>query len=104
MEFYLNQKSLPMIRKCGNCRFFHKDFNSCSIIKVTNAYDHHKNIFLTVGENLYCDKHKFKNEETLSEEAIIVEYENIEEAMEVIKKAKAVKDVRKSIFGSYSEE
>ena len=104
MEFYLNQKSLPMIRKCGNCRFYYKDYNSCSIIKVTNAYDHQKNIFLTVGENLYCDKHKFKNEETLREEAIIVEYENIEEAMEVIKKAKAVKDVRKSIFGGYSEE
>ena len=47
MEFYLNQKSLPMIRKCGNCRFYHKDFNSCSVIKVTNAYDHQKNIFLT---------------------------------------------------------
>lgn len=104
MEFYLNQKSLPMIRKCGNCRFYHKDFTSCSIIKVTNAYDHQKNIFLTVGENLYCDKHKFKNEDTLRDEAIIVEYDNIEEAMGVINNAKAVKDVRKSIFGISSEE
>jgi hypothetical protein len=103
MEFYLNQKSLPMIRKCGNCRFYYKDYNSCSIIKVTNAYDHEKNIFLTVGENLYCDKHKFKNEEMLKDEAIVVEYEGIEEAMEVIKKAKAVKDVRKSIFGGAEE-
>lgn len=100
MEFYLNQKSLPMIRKCGNCRFFHKDFSSCSIMKVTNAYDHQKNIFLTTGENLYCEKHKFKNEDILKDEAIVVEYANIEEAMEVIKKAKAVKDVRKSIFGN----
>ncbi len=99
MEFYLNQKSLPMIRKCGNCRFFHKDFTSCSLIKVTNAYDHKKNIYLTVGENLFCEKHKFKNEETLKEDAIVVEYDNIEEAMEVINKSKAVKDVKKSIFG-----
>jgi len=99
MEFYLNQKSLPMIRKCGNCRFFYKEFNSCSIIKVTSAYDYSKNIFLTTGENLYCEKHKFKNEDVLKEEAIVVEYESIEEAMEVIKKSKAVKDVRKSLFG-----
>ena len=99
MEFYLNQKSLPMIGKCGNCRFVHKDFTSCSLIKVTNAYDHKKNIYLTVGENLFCEKHKFKNEETLKEDAIVVEYDNIEEAMEVINKSKAVKDVKKSIFG-----
>ena len=103
MEFYLNQKSLQMIRKCGNCRFFHKEFTSCSLIKVTNAYDHKKNIFLTVGENLYCDRHKFKNEEILKEEAIIVEYADIDEAMEVIMKAKAVKDVKKSMFGGSDE-
>lgn len=94
MEFYLNQKSLPMIRKCGSCKFFHTEFNSCSLMRVTNAYDHSKNIFLTVGENLYCEKHKFKNEETLKEEAIVVEYESIEAAMEVIKKSKAVRDIK----------
>lgn len=103
MEFYLNQKSLPMIRKCGNCRFFHKEFTSCSLIKVTNAYDHKKNIFLTVGENLYCERHKFKNEEILKEEAIIVEYADIEEAMDVIMKAKSIKDVKKSMFGGTEE-
>ena len=100
MEFYLNQKSLPMIRKCGNCKFFYKEFGSCSLMRVTNAYDHSKNIFLATGENLFCEKHKFKNEETLKEEAIVAVYDNIDEAMEVIKKAKAVKDVRKSIFGT----
>lgn len=94
MEFYLNQKSLPMIRKCGSCKFFYAEFNSCSLMRVTNAYDHSKNIFLITGENLFCEKHKFKNEETLKEEAIVVEYESIEAAMEVIKKAKAVKDIK----------
>lgn len=101
MDFYLNQKSLPMIRKCGSCRFYHKDFNSCSLMKVTNAYDHSKNIFLTVGENLFCEKHKFKNEETLKEEAIVVEYASIEEAMEVINKAKAVKEIKRSHKDEY---
>jgi len=101
MEFYLNQKSLPMIRKCGSCKFYYREFNSCSIMKVTNAYDHSKKIFLTVGENLYCEKHKFKNEETLKDEAIVVEYDSIEEAMEVIKKAKEVKDIKKDSFQSY---
>jgi hypothetical protein len=100
MEFYLNQKSLPMIRKCGNCRFFHPQYGSCSIHKVTNAYDHKKNIYLPVGENLYCDKHQFKNEETLKEEAIVVEYESIEQAMEVIKQAKSIKDAKRTIFGN----
>jgi len=96
MEFYLNQKSLPMIRKCGNCRFYHKEYGSCSLMKVTNAYDHEKNIFLTTGENLYCDRHSFKNEDTLKDEAIVVEYESVEQAMAVIKKAKAVKDVKRA--------
>ena len=94
MEFYLNQKSLPMIRKCGSCRFFYAEFNSCSLMRVTNAYDHSKNIFLVTGENLYCEKHKFKNEEVLKEEAIVVEYDNIEQAMEVIKKAKSIKETK----------
>ena len=69
-------------------------------MKITNAYDHSKNIFLTTGENLFCERHKFKNEETLKEEAIVAEYENIQEVMEVIKKAKAVKDVKKTMFGA----
>lgn len=93
-----------MIRKCGNCRFFHKQYGSCSLIRITNAYDHKKNIFLTVGENLYCEKHKFKNEETLKEEAIVVEYPSIDEAMEVINKAKELKDIKKSIYGSDVED
>jgi hypothetical protein len=67
-------------------------------MRVTNAYDHSKNIYLTVGDNLYCEKHKFKNEETLKEEAIVVEYDSIEEAMEVIKKAKQVKDIKQSNY------
>jgi hypothetical protein len=36
----------------------------------------------------------------LKEEAILVEYDNIDEAMEVINKSKAVKDVKKYIFGN----
>lgn len=93
-----------MIRKCSNCKYFYKEYGSCSIMKVTNAYDHKKNIFLQVGENLYCEKHKFKNEDTLKDEAIIVEYETIEEAMEVIQKAKAVKEIKKSTFKNVDDD
>lgn len=67
-------------------------------MRVTNAYDYSKNIFLTTGENLYCDRHKFKNEEILREEAIIVEYENIESAMNVIQKSKDVRLYKKDIY------
>ena len=103
MEFYLNQKSLPMIRKCGNCQFFYKDFSSCSITRVTSAYDHEKNIYLTVGENLYCNKHSFRNEITLREEAIVVEYDSIKDAMKVINDAKTIKNVKNSIFNDEDE-
>jgi hypothetical protein len=67
-------------------------------MRVTNAFDHNKNIFLTTGDNLYCEKHKFKNEQILIEEAIIVEYESIEEAMKVIDKAKNLKEQKRDYF------
>jgi hypothetical protein len=67
-------------------------------MRVTNAFDHKKNIFLTTGDNLYCDKHKFKNEDILREEAIVVEYENIEEAMKVIQQAKDLKVLKDDYF------
>jgi len=94
MKFYLNHKSLPMIRKCGSCAFYHKDFMSCGKHSVTNAYDHTKKIFLTTGENLFCDQHQFKNESTLRQEAIVAEYDSIDEAMNVILRAKAIKDLK----------
>jgi hypothetical protein len=55
---------------------------------------------LTTGDNLYCERHKFKNEEILQDEAIIVEYESIEEAMRVIDKAKNLKDHKKDYFSN----
>lgn len=69
-------------------------------MRVTNAFDHNKNIFLTTGDNLYCEKHKFKNEQILREEAIIVEYESIEEAMKVIDKAKNLKEHKRDYFSN----
>lgn len=67
-------------------------------MRVTNAFDYKKNIFLTTGDNLYCEKHKFKNEEILKDEAIVVEYDSIEEAMRVIDRAKNVKEIKKEYF------
>jgi len=67
-------------------------------MRVTNAFDHKKNIYLTTGDNLYCDKHKFKNEDILKDEAIVVEYENIDEAMQVIQQAKDLKVLKDDYF------
>jgi len=94
MYFYLNQKSLPMIRKCGSCRHFNKEFESCGLRFVTNAYEHTKKIFLTTGENLYCDKHEFKNEEVLKREAVVVEFKDVGEAMQYIERSKETKNKR----------
>jgi hypothetical protein len=69
-------------------------------MRVTNAFDHKKNIYLTTGDNLYCDRHKFKNEEILREEAIVVDYENIEEAMLVIQQAKELKVMKGQTYNS----
>jgi len=92
MEFYLNQKSLPMIRKCGNCKHYNDRYMSCRLMKITSAYDHNKEIFLETGENLYCPNHEFKNERILSVEANRVELKDVKEAMEMINNAKAVKE------------
>ena len=100
MEFYLNQKSLPMIRKCSSCRFYHTEFKSCGLMRVTNAFDYKKNIYLTTGDNLYCERHEFKNEEILKDEAIIVDYDSIDDAMKVIEKAKNLKDYKKDYFST----
>lgn len=92
MEFYLNQKSLPMIRKCGNCKHYNDRYMSCRLMKTTSAYDHNKEIFLETGENLYCTNHEFKNERVLSVEANRVELKDVKEAMDIINNAKAVKE------------
>lgn len=98
MEFYLNQKSLPMIRKCGNCRHYNPRYRSCALLGVTNAYDHDKEIFLETGENLYCPSHEFKNERILKAEADKVELSGVAEAMEIINDAKQVRDRKSNYF------
>ncbi len=92
MEFYLNQKSLPMIRKCGNCKNYNDRYMSCRLMVITSAYDHQKEIFLETGENLYCTSHEFKNEKILNAEANRVELGDVKDAMEIINNSKQVKD------------
>ena len=91
MEFYLKQKSLPMIRKCASCKHYMKEFQACNLMVITNAYDYSKKIYMNTGDNLFCPKHQFKNEEVLKKEAVTVDFETIQDAMESINKAKEVK-------------
>lgn len=98
MEFYLNQKSLPMIRKCGNCKFFNPKYISCRLMTVVNAYDHNKQIHLETGENLYCPNHEFKNEKILAAEAERVELSGVDEAMRIINSAKIVRENKSNYF------
>ena len=67
-------------------------------MRVTNAFDYKKNVYLTTGDNLYCERHKFKNEEILQDEAIVVEYKTIEDAMRVIDQAKNLKEHKRDYF------
>lgn len=85
-----------MIRKCGNCVHYNYKYNSCSIYQVTSAYEHEKKIFLTVGENLYCDRHQFRNEDLLKREAVVVELESLSEAMKMISEHKIIKQTKKN--------
>jgi hypothetical protein len=102
MEFYLNQKSLPMIRKCGNCKNYNDRYMSCRLMQITSAYDHQKEIFLETGENLYCESHEFKNEKILKAEANRVELKDVKEAMEIINNSKQVKEKYNNI--NYNNE
>jgi hypothetical protein len=102
MEFYLNQKSLPMIRKCGNCKNYNDRYMSCRLMLITSAYDHQKEIFLETGENLYCESHEFKNEKILKAEANRVELNDVKEAMEIINNSKQVKEKYNNI--NYNNE
>ena len=94
-QFYLNQKSLPMIRKCASCRFYYETYKSCSKHEITGAYDHTKKIFLSVGENNYCPMHQFRNEDVLKETAVEVEFETVQEAMAYIDQQKLLREQKK---------
>lgn len=98
MEFYLNQKSLPMIRKCGNCKHYNTRYMSCRLMQITSAYDHDKEIYLETGENLFCQDHEFKNERILNAEAERVDLSGVKEAMEIINAAKQVKENKGNYF------
>lgn len=98
MEFYLNQKSLPMIRKCGNCKNYNPRYMSCRLHCVQNAYDHDKVIFLETSENLYCEEHEFKNERILAAEAAKVELSGVLEAMDIINNAKQIRENKGNII------
>ncbi len=87
MEFFLNQKSLPIIRKCKNCRFYNER-GCCLLITIVNAYDHDKKINLKTNDNFYCDQHKFLNEDFLQKNATVAEYDNVQDAMDTINRAK----------------
>ena len=85
---------MPMIRKFGNCRHYIKAENTCSLFQITHAYNYDKVILLQTGYNLYCGHHEFYNEETLRQSAMVVEYKDVQEAMQVINSQKQIKEIR----------
>ena len=92
MQFYLNQKSVPLIRRCINCIFFNENGALCSKHVVASAYDHDKEISLKTSDNLYCNQHTFAKEEELKREAVVIELDSIQDAMDIINSKKAEKN------------
>jgi hypothetical protein len=88
MEFYLNQKSLPLIRRCQNCKFYNPNNQLCIAHTVHSAYDHHRDIYLKTSDNLYCNKHNFEKEQELKETAVTIELPSIQAAMDIINERK----------------
>jgi len=84
MEFYLNQKSVPLIRRCQNCKFYNPNNQLCVAHVVHSAYDHKKDIYLKTSDNLYCGHHTFEKEEELKESAVTIELDSIQAAMDII--------------------
>jgi type III secretory pathway component EscU len=98
MEFYLNQKSMPIVRRCLNCRFYKQELQSCSVIRVSSAYNHEKLMHIKVSDNFYCEKHKFINENELSKSAVKIELDDVQSAMDLINQRKQFNQDRKSQF------
>jgi type III secretory pathway component EscU len=98
MEFYLNQKSMPIVRRCLNCRFYKQELQSCSVIRVSSAYNHEKLMHIKVSDNFYCEKHKFINENELSKSAVKIELDDVQSAMDLINQRKQFNDDRKRQF------
>ncbi|MEI8129808.1 MAG: hypothetical protein WCG95_09370, partial [bacterium] len=71
---------------------------ACGLMFVYNAYDYQKKIYMNIGNNPYCLRTTFKNEDVLEQEAVVVEFESIQDAMEAINKSKDVKEHKKSYF------
>jgi len=98
MKFYLNQKSLPIIRRCQNCRFYKNTVQTCLLNKVSSAYDHRKMIYLKVSDNLYCPSHEFFNEQELIDGAIEIELNSIQEAMDMINERKTLNSTKRDLY------
>jgi hypothetical protein len=96
MEFYLNQKSSPIIRRCINCVFYSPNNALCGKIKVFSAYDHTKEIYLRVSDSMYCENHTFAKEEELKRDAVMVELPSIQAAMDLINSRKGEKNYNTS--------
>jgi type III secretory pathway component EscU len=92
MEFYLNQKSMPIVRRCLNCRFYKQELQSCGVIRVSSAYNHEKLMHIKVSDNFYCEKHKFINENELSKSAVKIELDDVQSAMDLINQRKQFND------------
>jgi type III secretory pathway component EscU len=100
MEFYLNQKSMPIVRRCLNCRFYKQELQSCSVIRVSSAYNHEKLMHIKVSDNFYCEKHKFINENELSKSAVKIELDDVQSAMDLINQRKQFNQDKKNQFPS----
>jgi hypothetical protein len=92
MQFYLNQKSMPIVRRCLNCRFYKQELQSCGVIRVSSAYNHEKLMHIKVSDNFYCEKHKFINENELSKSAVVIELDDVQSAMDLINQRKQFND------------
>lgn len=95
MKFYLNQKSLPIVRRCQNCRFYRQEGQTCMLLRVASAYDHQKRIMLKTSDNLYCEKHEHYNEDELARSAVEIELGSVQEAMDLILMRKHQDNARK---------
>ena len=104
MEFYLNQKSLPMIRKCAHCKFYREALSTCVLITTYSAYDYTKRTNIKVGPNQYCPRHEFPNEEILKEQAVVAEFPSVQAAMDVINAAKQEKIQKNHNYNSFDHD
>jgi hypothetical protein len=75
---YKNKNGDPIIRKCGNCKYWNGmsgDNGYCKMLPLLFAYSLESSMFAITPKFTLCEKHVLRNEEILQTQSETVAYD-----------------------------